>query len=91
MSRLLKWSKPNGHPQDSEDAIFVANGLGGRYSVESDGTLWFAHDEFTWELCADVAAAKERAEADFRERLAPLLDALRSPAPAQSEERERRC
>ena len=68
-AKPLRWRKPSDHPQDMEDAAFVANGIGGRYAVTDDGLLWWAHDEFTFEQFASIDAAKDAAEADWQRRI----------------------
>ncbi len=91
-AKPLVWRKPFDHPQDSEGALFVAEGIGGRYSIhrESDGSilLWWAHDGFIWEDCDSVEVAKAKAEADWQTRFADLValesepqDCPRAPAP----------
>lgn len=69
-AKPLRWRKPTDHPQDHDGAAFVADGIGGRYAVMSDGMLWFAHDEFVWAAFATVAEAKKAAEADWQKRYA---------------------
>jgi hypothetical protein len=72
----LDWRKPTDHPQDHGVAVFVADGIGGRYSIVQDSgetLLWWAHDGFVWEKCKDVKEVKAKAEADWQKRMADLI------------------
>lgn len=83
----LAWRKPTDHPQDGfgePDVVAVADGFGGRYSIREDSCgvfLWWAHDEFTFDACADVTEAKQKAERDWQDRLRAAL----SEAPSAGE------
>lgn len=76
-AKPLFWRKPTDHPQDRETASWVANGIGGQYSIEPqrDGTflLWWAHDNFIWEKCETIKEAKTKADADWQKRFAERL------------------
>jgi hypothetical protein len=74
-AKALFWRKSTDHPQD--DGQWVADGIGGRYSAEKqrDGSwlLWWAHDNFIWEACADFAEVKRKAGADWQQRFAERI------------------
>ena len=72
----LKWRKPTDHPQDDDDAVAVAPGLGGQYSItkESDhALLWDAEDNFVWTQHPSVKDAKAAAQADYERRIRSAL------------------
>lgn len=82
----LAWRKPTDHPQDDEDALFVAAGLGGNYAISTrqmtrksfDGStmghlLWDAEDNFSFTEHASVEDAKAAAQADFERRILSCL------------------
>lgn len=75
MAKPLFWRKATDHPQDS--GAWVADGISGRYSADKqrDGKwlLWWAHDNFIWEECADFAEVKAKAENDWQRRFADKL------------------
>ena len=79
-AQALNWRDPTDHPQDGgdeENTVAVADGIGGRYSIqqERDGSflLWWAHDNFLFLQCASVNGAKVAAEVDWQKRFAALL------------------
>lgn len=82
-SSLLEWRKPNDHPQDMglEDAICVANGFGGRFSItpDTDGfLLWMDDDEFVWKKFETVEQCKRYADCLFQKRVLDLYAKLRA-------------
>jgi hypothetical protein len=86
LAKPLFWRKPTDHPQDRESASWVANGIGGQYSIEPqrDGTflLWWAHDNFIWEKCETIKEAKAKADADWQKRFA---ERMAEPSPCSVE------
>lgn len=92
-AKPLQWRKPTDPPHDPGGALWVANGIGGRYSItkkRGDILLWWAHDEFVWEECASVVEAKAKAEADWQARFAEhiaagLRDMARDTRPREQE------
>ena len=77
---LLVWRKPRKHPQDMEDAILVAEGFGGRYSIEKqdDGfLLWLDDDEFVWKQFVTIDECKRYAECRFQKKVRDLYDKLK--------------
>lgn len=80
-AKPLFWRKATDHPQDSGQ--WVADGIAGRYSAEKqkDGSwlLWWAHDNFIWEKCADFAEVKRKAEADWQARFADRIHPAHGP------------
>ena len=79
---LLDWRKPTGHPQDMglDDAVFVANGFGGRYSITPDSgefLLWLDDDEFVWKKFKTVEKCKRYAECRFQKRVRDLYAMLK--------------
>ncbi len=76
--KTLRWRKPNGTGSDlgHEDSLWVADGVGGKYSITGDSgafLLWWPHDEFTFEEHATVANAKVSAEAHWQDAVGRLL------------------
>ncbi|MFH1556834.1 MAG: hypothetical protein ABII76_18585 [Pseudomonadota bacterium] len=73
-AKPLTWRKPKDDGQDfgHERAEWLANGIGGIYAVEADGTLWWAHDPFQYKMFGSVPAAKGAAEEDWQNRYAAL-------------------
>lgn len=77
-AKPLNWRKPTSSGADFgyEDALLMADGIGGKYSIATDKVagflLWWAEDEFTFAECATVEDAKAKAEADWQERYAAL-------------------
>ena len=89
-AKPLHWYKPKDHPQDSEDAICIAHGIGGRYSIYPDGDgflVWKADDEFTFLSGKTVDECKALAEAHWQ---AAFADRVASPPakPAPADLRE---
>lgn len=77
-ARPLRWRKPNGTGSDHghEDALWIANGIGGKYSITKDSgefLLWWADDEFTFTQCKTVAEAKTVAEGNWQAAVANVL------------------
>lgn len=73
--RPLRWYKPTDHPCDREDALWMAMGYGGRYSIQEDGghyIVWMADDEFTFEQGESVDACKTIAERHWQSQIASL-------------------
>ncbi len=87
LAKPLEWNKPSDHPHDMgcEDAVCVAVGIGGRYSIEpmrgghTGFLLWWAEDNFTFAECATVEEAQTKAEADWQQRYADLGRAALNP------------
>lgn len=81
-ARPLQWRRPNAQDHDMGlgSADQVADGIGGRYSIErqNDGSalLWWAHDAFQWESCASVNDARFKAEDDWQDKMQAII---RSP------------
>jgi hypothetical protein len=78
-ARPLRWYKPTDHPQDSEDALWMAHGIGGRYSIQEDldkFIVWLADDEFRFITCESVGECKATAEEHWQKAVAAVL---RSP------------
>lgn len=75
--RPLAWREPTDHPQDHDDALLVADGIGGRYSIADDEMggfmVWWAHDCFSWTQYPTIEAAKAAVQEDFERRVRPLL------------------
>ena len=72
---VLEWRKPSDRPGESEDAICVADGFGGQYSVQPDldkFIVWFAEDEFSFKTFDTVDQCKRYAECQFQNRLRKL-------------------
>lgn len=70
----LSWRKPrkNGADFGFDEILWIANGVGGKYSISKDSggfLLWGAEDEFLFEEFDSVAEAKGAAERDWQERL----------------------
>lgn len=75
-AKPLRWRKPTDHPQDNEDALWVADGIGGRYSITDQGDhvlLWMAEDNFAWQRFATVMQAKDAAEVNWQREFAKRL------------------
>jgi hypothetical protein len=81
--KALTWRKPADHPQDMEDALWIANGVGGHYSISkqqslSSGSpghlLWWPDDEFAFDEFRNVEAAMAAAQADYEARILSALD-----------------
>lgn len=75
----LEWSQKAPPGRDHEPFHYWAAGIGGHYTVEPDGLLWMAHDEFAWEQFESQTAAKAAAQADYEARIRSALVS----APAQ--------
>lgn len=73
----LVWREPTHRPQDQGDALLVADGIGGQYSITNDEiggfNVWWAHDIFSWTRFPTMSIAKDAAQADFEERLMAYL------------------
>jgi len=80
--RPLHWYKPTDHPQDGEDALWMAHGIGGRYSIQEDAGKFIVWDEFSFVTCDTIEACKAWAEADWQKN---VRAALRSSPPADGE------
>ena len=77
---LLEWRKPQEHPQDMEDALLVAEGFGGRYSIEEQKVgflLWLDDDEFVWKQFETVEKCKRYAECRFEKKVRELYAKLK--------------
>lgn len=82
--RPLRWYKPTDHPCDREDALWMAMGYGGRYSIQEDGghyIVFMADDEFAFEQGESVDACKAIAERHWQSQIAALAEPA-SPPPA---------
>jgi len=78
---ILEWRKPSDHPCDMENAIWVANGFGGRYSIQevSDGfLLWLDDDEFVWKQFGTVEKCQRYAECRFQHVVSKLYSRLKN-------------
>jgi hypothetical protein len=76
---LLEWRKPTNHPCDAEHSILVAEGFGGRYSIQEDlgwFLLWLDDDEFSWEKFETIAECKRYAECRFQKKVRDLFAKL---------------
>lgn len=67
----LNWRKPTDSGADFglEDAVAVANGIGGKYSITKDSgsfLLWDSYDEFTFDNYPTLNEAKAAAEAHWQ-------------------------
>lgn len=73
-AKKLEWRRPKDDGQDygREHAEWLADGIGGIYTVERDGLLWWAHDPFIWSQFGSIAEAKAAAEADWQKRYSAL-------------------
>ena len=74
-AKPLNWRKPQpfGNDFGNEDKMFVADGIGGKYSIEKETDhflLWDAFDTFIWTSHATLNAAKAAAEADWQKQFA---------------------
>lgn len=74
----LRWRKPgkSGADLGHEDAICIADGIGGKYSITKDSgefLLWWADDEFTFVKCQTLDAAKAIAESNWQNAIARVL------------------
>ena len=76
-AKPLTWRMRSDHPQDNQNAVLIADGIGGRYSIEAADAhgwiLWWANDEFTFLKCVTLAEAHEATEANWQERVATVL------------------
>lgn len=73
----LQWRKPADHPQDNSEALWVAPGLGGQYSItpeEQHFLLWDADDNFSWSPYPSIAAAKAAAQSDYERRILSAIE-----------------
>jgi hypothetical protein len=77
-AKPLKWRKPTDHPCEAETSICVADGIGGKYSIQADRIgkflLWFAWDAFVWAAYPTLQAAKDAAEIDWQKRFRAHLE-----------------
>lgn len=72
---LLDWREPREHKQDMADDVLVAEGFGGRYSIEGqkDGfLLWLDDDMFVCKQFATVEKCKRYAECRFQKKIRDL-------------------
>lgn len=82
----LEWREPTDHPMDDEDAICVADGLGGQYSVtqrqlvrrESPDNmghlLWDAEDCMSFTEHLNVEDAKAAAQTAYEVRIMSCIE-----------------
>lgn len=73
-AKPLFWRK-KANTDDEGGSRFIADGLGGQYTVEREQRggywlLWFAHDGYIWERFETGKDAQARAEVDWQERFA---------------------
>lgn len=76
--KSLSWRKPTGDGADFglEDAVAVANGIGGKYSITKDSgqfLLWDSYDEFTFQNYPTLDEAKAAAEAHWQKSVQAVL------------------
>ncbi len=73
-AKPLAWRRPKDDGQDfgHEEAVYVADGIGGLYAIDSEALLWWAHDPFTWTKFGSIDEAKAAAERDWQERYSAL-------------------
>ena len=80
--KALEWTTPTDHPQEDDEALWTAMGLGGRYSISEEQSLhmggrghllWWAHDGFRFTEFRTVEEAKAAAQADFSARVLGCL------------------
>lgn len=74
----LKWRKPTDSGADFglEDAVAVADGIGGKYSITPDSgnfLLWDSHDEFTFQNYPTLDEAKAAAEAHWQKSVQAVI------------------
>lgn len=77
---LLEWRKPTDHPCDMSDAIEVADGFGGQYSITKDlgeFNLWLDDDEFVWKKFVTIDKCKRYAECRFQKKVRDLFAKLK--------------
>lgn len=84
--KSLEWRKPEDNGQDFgfEDCSYLADGIGGIYSIEpttltkltgdAGFLLWWAYDPFIFEEHATEASAKASAEAHWQKTVSVLLE-----------------
>lgn len=68
-AKRLNWYKPTDHPEDSEDALWMAHGIGGRYSITCEDDrflLWRADDSFSFTGFLTLEEAQKAAEDDWQ-------------------------
>lgn len=74
----LRWRKPNDTGSDlgHQDAVCIANGIGGKYSItrgSGDFLLWDCNDEFVFQNYPTLDEAKAAAEAHWQKSVAAVI------------------
>lgn len=74
IAKTLIWRRPKDDGQDfgHEEYIYLADGIGGLYSIDSKALLWWPHDPFTWTSYGSIKEAQAAAEQDWQGRCAAL-------------------